>query len=229
MKNLLARFVRQSPSMIVAMLALFVAMGGTAIAAGNALITGKQIANSSITGADVKNKSLTAKDFKGSVRGARGPTGSPGPVGPQGPAGPQGPSGGVGPAGPAGPHGAQGPEGPAGPQGLQGPAGPQGRWAHVAGDGSVIAQSGGISVVHGGAGFWFVTFPGANVLSKPILASESRRDGTFPPGAISATPCGGPPQGVGCSASNNANTVLVNRTNASGTLADSAFFVMVVP
>jgi hypothetical protein len=30
-------------------------MGGTVIAAGNALITGKQIKNSSITGADAKN------------------------------------------------------------------------------------------------------------------------------------------------------------------------------
>jgi hypothetical protein len=85
---------------MVAMLALFVAMGGTAIAAGNALITGKQIKNSSITGADVKNKSLTAKDFKCSMRGARGAAGP------------------AGPAGPAGQNGAQG------AQGIQGPPGP---------------------------------------------------------------------------------------------------------
>jgi len=52
--------------MIVALLALFVAMGGTAIAAGNALITGKQIKNSSITGADVKNKSPPARTSKDS-------------------------------------------------------------------------------------------------------------------------------------------------------------------
>lgn len=84
MKKLLARFVRQSPAMIVALLALFVAMGGTAIAASSALITGKQIANSSITGADVKNKSLTPKDFKGSVRGPRGPAGATGATGAKG-------------------------------------------------------------------------------------------------------------------------------------------------
>jgi hypothetical protein len=100
LKKLLASLARQSPSMIVAMLALFVAMGGTAIAASSALITGKQIKNSSITGADVKNKSLTPKDFRGSVRGARGA---------------------VGPAGPQGAQGAQGPAGPQGPQGSQGP------------------------------------------------------------------------------------------------------------
>jgi hypothetical protein len=87
LKKPLARLARQSPSMIVAMLALFVAMGGTAIAASSALITGKQIKNSSITGADVKNKSLTPKDFRGSVRGARGPIG---PTGPQGAVGPPG-------------------------------------------------------------------------------------------------------------------------------------------
>jgi len=75
------------------MLALFVAMGGTAIAASSALITGKQIKNSSITGADVKNKSLTPKDFRGSVRGPRGLRGATGATGATGPAGAQGPAG----------------------------------------------------------------------------------------------------------------------------------------
>ena len=89
--------------MIVAMLALFLAMGGTAIAASSALITGKQIKNSSITGADVKNKSLTPKDFRGSVRGPRGA---------------------AGPAGPTGAAGAQGAQGVQGVQGIQGLRGP---------------------------------------------------------------------------------------------------------
>lgn len=84
MKKVLARLVRQSPAMVIAMLALFVALTGTAVATTSALITGRQIKNSSITGADVKNKSLTPKDFKGSVRGARGPTGPQGAQGPQG-------------------------------------------------------------------------------------------------------------------------------------------------
>jgi len=83
--------------MIVAMLALFVAMGGTAIAASSILITGKQIKNSSITGADVKNKSLTPKDFRGSVRGARGAAGPSGPPGPNGATGAPGAPGSPGP------------------------------------------------------------------------------------------------------------------------------------
>jgi hypothetical protein len=44
----------------VAMLALFVALTGTAVATTSALITGKQIKNGSITGLDIKNKSVTA-------------------------------------------------------------------------------------------------------------------------------------------------------------------------
>jgi hypothetical protein len=114
MKHLLAPLVRQSPAMVVATLALFVALGGTAVAAGT-LITGKQIKNSSITGADVKNNSLTPRDFRGSVRGPRGLTG---------PAGPQGAAGAPGPQGPAGAPGPVGPKGDKGDQGIQGPAGP---------------------------------------------------------------------------------------------------------
>jgi hypothetical protein len=118
MKKVVVRFVRQSPAMVVAMIALFVALTGTAVATTSALITGAQIKNSSITGLDVKNKSLTAKDFKGSLRGARGPAG---------PAGPQGAQGAQGAQGPAGPQGPQGPQGEQGPQGPQGPAtGPAG-------------------------------------------------------------------------------------------------------
>jgi hypothetical protein len=100
LKKLLARLVRQSPAMIVAMLALFVALTGTAVATTSALITGKQIANSSITGLDVKNKSLTPKDFKGSVRGARGPAGAAGAAGVAGSPGAKGDKGDKGDPGP---------------------------------------------------------------------------------------------------------------------------------
>ena len=100
MKKLIARLVRQSPAMVVAMLALFVALTGTAVATTSALITGAQIKNNSITGADIKNKSLTAKDIKGQLRGPRGVAGPLGPVGPQGPKGDKGDTGpATGPAG----------------------------------------------------------------------------------------------------------------------------------
>jgi hypothetical protein len=47
--------------MVVACLALFVALGGTAIAAAP-LITGKQIKNGSVTGLDLKNNSVKGAD-----------------------------------------------------------------------------------------------------------------------------------------------------------------------
>jgi hypothetical protein len=83
-RRVIARLLRVSPALVIAMLALFVALTGTAVATTSALITGKQIKNSSITGLDVKNKSLTPKDFKGSVRGPRGLTGPKGDKGDKG-------------------------------------------------------------------------------------------------------------------------------------------------
>jgi hypothetical protein len=99
-KKGIARRLRVSPPLIVAMLALFVALTGTAVSATSALITGKQIKNNSITGADVKNKSLTPRDFRGSVRGPRGPQGLQGIQGIQGIQGAQGAQGIQGPPGP---------------------------------------------------------------------------------------------------------------------------------
>lgn len=87
--------------MVVAMLALFVALTGTAVATTSVLITGKQIKNGSITGLDIKNKSVTATDIKGRLCGATGPRGPQGAAGPQGPQGPQGAQGIQGTAGQA--------------------------------------------------------------------------------------------------------------------------------
>ena len=66
------RFLRPSPSMIVAVLALVVALGGTSYAA--LVVTGKSVKDGSLTGRDVKNRSLLAADFRsGQLRaGAQG-------------------------------------------------------------------------------------------------------------------------------------------------------------
>ena len=79
--------------MIVALISLFLALTGTALATSSALITGRQIADNSITGRDVRNKSLTPLDFRGSVRGPAGPRGAPGAAGQQGAQGVPGPKG----------------------------------------------------------------------------------------------------------------------------------------
>ncbi len=98
--------------MIVALVALFVALGGSGYAA--VAINGKNIKNRSIaaiklkrevlTSREVKNDSLLAADFKaGQLR-----SGSPGPAGPQGLPGAPGAPGAQGPAGAPGPPGSPG-------------------------------------------------------------------------------------------------------------------------
>jgi hypothetical protein len=95
----------------VALLALFVALGGTSYAA----VT---LPRNSVRSAQVVNGSLQAADLSQTARTALG--GATGPAGPQGPQGVSGPEGTKGPEGPQGPEGAQGPAGPHGPQGPSG-------------------------------------------------------------------------------------------------------------
>lgn len=104
LKKLLARFARVSPAMIVAMIALFVALSGTAVATTSALVGSAQIRNNSITGLDVKNRSLRPIDFRGSVRGPRGLRGLLGAPGARGAPGEKGDKGDTGPPGAPNPN-----------------------------------------------------------------------------------------------------------------------------
>jgi hypothetical protein len=104
------RLRRPSPSMLVALLALFVALGGGSYAAlqiPRGSVGTNQLKNGAVTSPKVRNNSLLVRDFNRSAhsqlqgpqgaRGAQGPAGAQGPGGPQGPAGPAGPA--TGPAG----------------------------------------------------------------------------------------------------------------------------------
>jgi hypothetical protein len=83
------RSKKPTPGLVVAIVALSVAMSGSAVAAS--LVTGKQIKNGSITKKDIS---------KGTLRQLQGFDGEKGDVGPTGPQGPQGLPGAGGPAGP---------------------------------------------------------------------------------------------------------------------------------
>lgn len=76
--------MKPSGSMIVAMIALIAALGGTAYAA--ATISGKDIKNNTVTSGRIKNKTLKTKDLsdkaRNELKGATGPAGPQGPVGP---------------------------------------------------------------------------------------------------------------------------------------------------
>ena len=97
---MLVRIGRHLRQHFVAYLALFVALGGTSMAAANALVP-----KNSVGTAQVINHSLLKKDFKSGQlpRGARGPAGPRGLAGAQGAAGPAGPAGAAGAQGPPGP------------------------------------------------------------------------------------------------------------------------------
>lgn len=118
---------RPSPAMVVACLALLVALGGTSVAAVQALapnsvgtaqlranaVTAPKIRNGAVTNAKLANNAVTNSKLRNSsVTGAKVQNGSLSvvdfaagslPAGPAGPAGPQGPAGPAGPAGTIGP------------------------------------------------------------------------------------------------------------------------------
>ena len=99
----------------LALLALFVALGGTGYAA--ATITSSQVKDGSLSGRDIKDSSLTGRDVRnGSLKSADFGAGQL-PSGPAGAAGQQGAAGATGPQGPAGDRGPAGDPGPTGPPG----------------------------------------------------------------------------------------------------------------
>src|SRR4051812_3520804 len=100
----------KNPTMVIAVLALFVALGGGAALAGKS-ISGKSIKNHSMPLNKLTNSAIHA------LSGKQGPQGSSGPSGPKGPSGPSGPSG---PKGASGPKGSPGPTGAVGPTGAAG-------------------------------------------------------------------------------------------------------------
>jgi len=121
---------RPTYSGVTATLALFLALGGTAVAGANGLLTGDDVRNGSLTGADIRNGSLRAADFSprdlALLRGPRAKSGAPVPV----------------PQGPRGETGAQGARGETGAQGAPGSAGLAGAPASLP-----VAHSAGPDVV----------------------------------------------------------------------------------
>jgi hypothetical protein len=118
-----------SPTTFIAILALFIAIGGTATAASG-LINGKNIKKGTVATKQLKNKSITKKKLKpatikalkgkNGVTGATGATGAPGAPGKPGAPGEKGLPGLPGTPGPIGPKGVTGAKGATG---AKGPAG----------------------------------------------------------------------------------------------------------
>jgi hypothetical protein len=113
---MIMKISRPSPSFAVALLGLFVALGGTSYATVHAWVPKnsvgtQQIVNDSVTRAKIAHQSITSTLIKpGSLMASDfapgqippGPQGATGPAGPQGVAGPAGTAGATGPKGDTG-------------------------------------------------------------------------------------------------------------------------------
>jgi hypothetical protein len=131
---------RPSPALVVAVLALLVALSGTAVAAGVVPLAKRALTADKAKLANNAKKlgGLTATQLSARMRGPRGV------------AGPQGPKGDPGPAGPLGAAGPQGATGATGPKGDQGPAGP------ATAAGLVSVRTAPFTLVAGGAALFTV-------------------------------------------------------------------------
>ncbi len=88
---------------VIATLALFLALGGTAVAGTRVFVTGADVRDHSLTGVDFRNGSVGANVLTpAALLRLRGPKGSTGAAGAPGAAGPAGAAGAQGPQGPAG-------------------------------------------------------------------------------------------------------------------------------
>lgn len=118
-----------SPALAVALIALFVSLGGTAVAAGIVPLAKRALTADKAKQADNARR-LGGKTVAQIAAQARGPKGEQGVAGPAGPAGAAGPRG---DAGPAGPQGSTGPQGAAGSKGEKGEKGDTGDGIHLTG------------------------------------------------------------------------------------------------
>jgi Collagen triple helix repeat (20 copies) len=153
----LGRFLRRNT---IALVALFVALGGTTYAASTSLIGTNTVASPQVVNGSLQTKDLSEQARK-ALKGNRGFRGLVGARGARGPSGVQGAQG---------PRGVQGTQGIQGPQGLSGPAR---AYAVVAADGTVnAALSKNITVNKNGAGTYCITLGGGIDPATTTLAAS---------------------------------------------------------
>jgi hypothetical protein len=150
---------------VIATVALFIALGGGALAATGGLESRAGVIHGCVSRSTQVLRVAKARSTcrRGSVRlnfNAKGVAGAAGPIGPQGPTGPQGPDG---PQGSTGPRGLAGQRGLAGNNGQPGAPGTPGKnavslFVSAKENGAIENQSGGVSVSVNAAGVFLVTF-----------------------------------------------------------------------
>ena len=193
---------RPSASLVISVVALFVALGGTSYAA--LTITGKNVKNSSLTTKDIKDNSLTSADVRD--RSLRLRDFRSGELS----------------------NGQRGPAGPAGPAGAAGAAGSAIAFARVAASGDVDASvSKNIAVVSSASnGIYCLNdtagTPKSIALTIDISGADSRKDrvsGSAVPAAVAGV-CPAPADIVVATAADQAPSPTLN--------ADRPFYVAVL-
>ena len=122
-----------------------------------------------------------------------------------------------------------GPVGKAGPAGPTGPAGPGAKWALVRADGTVVAQSGGVTpTAKPAVGVYILDF-GSSLAGKLILVSSSNTADTTDRGTVSAGMCGGTTEGGTCPTGNDTNHVrVITRGKGDDAAQDHPFYIAVI-
>jgi hypothetical protein len=209
------RLGRPSPALVVALIALFVAMGGTGYAAATGSIDGREIKNSTIQGKDVKNSSLTGTDIKnGGLTGSDVKANSLTGGAVQESSFAKVPS-----AGNADTAGTAGTATNATNFGGSSPAAFERakQWILVAADGTTkLAGSPDTSIEGGSTGQFTYVDLGRSSANRPLLVTSNQPSALATNGDVSATPCGGgaAPGGSTCSVGNDVNHVLVRKNTA---------------
>jgi hypothetical protein len=221
---------RPSASMVVALIALFVALGGSSYAA--ITITGKNVKNGSLTGSDIKSGSLSGKQIKsGSLTGKQIKSGSL--------SGKQIANGSLSGAQVANDSlgGGQINEATLGKVPAAGNAdtvggkpasafGPAARWITVqgtAGGGVTLGQSGGFGTVTRLTTGEYSIDAGQSVANRALSVTMNAASGG---GFISVVPCGGSannPGGIDCPGVNDVNHVIVVTLSTAAASADRTF------
>jgi hypothetical protein len=94
-------------------------------------------------------------------------------------------------------------------------------------NGSIAAQSGGISITTHTTGTYIIDF-GSAVDTKLIVASPGVANDNAPRGSVIAGPCGGTATGEACTTGNDTSHVIVQTYNAANAaLADHSFYLAV--
>jgi hypothetical protein len=102
------------------------------------------------------------------------------------------------------------------------------RWALVRPDGTIVAQSGGISLTARPSNGNYVLDFGSSVAGKLIYVSSALANDAVARGQVGGGPCGGADQSPPCAAGDNKNHVHVFTLNPSNTKNENhAFYVAV--